>query len=82
MFSSVLTAFAQYSESAVRELYASQMQQYQLTQADIQNFVITDQYTDQHNGVTHIYLRQIVNGIEVFNANSSLRLSKDGKLIS
>ncbi|MES2779083.1 MAG: hypothetical protein V4651_04205, partial [Bacteroidota bacterium] len=82
VFLAVSTVFAQYSETTIRDLYASQMQQFQLTQTDISDFVITDQYTDQHNGVTHIYLRQVVNGIEVFNANSSMHLAKDGNLIS
>lgn len=82
VFLAVSTAFAQYSETTIREFYASQMQQFQLTPSDIQHFVVTDQYTDQHNGVTHIYLRQVVNGIEIFNANSSMHIAKDGKLIS
>ncbi|MES2559420.1 MAG: T9SS-dependent M36 family metallopeptidase [Bacteroidota bacterium] len=82
VFLTVSAVFAQYSETAIRELYASKMQQFQLTQSDLQHFVITDQYTDKHNGVTHIYLRQVVNGFEVFNANSSMHLAKNGQLIS
>lgn len=82
VFLSVSAVFAQYSETNIREMYASKMQQFQLTQSDIQHFVVTDQYTDQHNGVTHIYLRQVVNGIEVFNANSSIHIAKNGQLIS
>lgn len=76
------TVFAQYSETNIKNLYASRMQEFKLTAADLQDMVLTDQYTDQHNGVTHIYLRQVVKGIEVFNANSSLHLSKDGNIIS
>jgi extracellular elastinolytic metalloproteinase len=81
VFLAVSTAFAQYSETTIREFYASNMHQFQLTPSDVQHFVITDQYTDQHNGVTHIYLRQVVNGIEVFNANSAMHIAKDGQLI-
>lgn len=76
------TVFAQYSETTIKKLYASRMQEFQLTATDVQDMVITDQYTDQHNGVTHIYLRQVLKGIEVFNANSSLHLSKEGNIIS
>lgn len=82
VFLSVSALFAQYSETTIREMYAAKMQQFQLTQSDIQQFVVTDQYTDRHNGVTHIYLRQVVNGIELFNANSSMHIAKDGQLIS
>ena len=82
VFLTVTASFAQYTETAVKELYASKMQEYQLSQADLQSMVITDQYTDQHNGVTHIYLRQVVNGIEIFNANSALHLNKEGRLIN
>jgi hypothetical protein len=82
VFLTVTAAFAQYTETSIKGLYSSKMQEFSLSPADLQNFVITDQYTDQHNGVTHIYLRQVVNGIEIFNANSSLHISKNGQLIS
>ena len=82
VFLTVTAAFAQYTETSIKGLYSSKMQEFSLSPADLQNFVITDQYTDQHNGVTHIYLRQVVNGIEIFNANSSLHNSKNGQLIS
>jgi hypothetical protein len=45
-------------------------------------FVVTSQYTSAHNGVTHVYCNQMVNGLEVFNANADMHLSKEGKVIS
>src|SRR6185436_371126 len=53
-----------------------------LTAADIQDFVVTDQYTSGHNGVTHIYLRQRYEGIEVVNANINVNVAADGSIIS
>ncbi|MBC7382945.1 MAG: T9SS-dependent M36 family metallopeptidase [Bacteroidia bacterium] len=45
-------------------------------------YIITSQYTSANNGVTHVYLRQTLNGIEVFNANSSLNFDKNDALIN
>ena len=39
-----------------------------LTASDVQEYVVTDQYTSKHNNATHIYLRQSYQGIEVYNA--------------
>lgn len=78
MVTSVL--FAQYSTQQIRSFYQSQQASYGLSAEDIAGFVVTDQYASD-NGVIHIYLRQVVNGIELFNANSSMHISKEGKLI-
>lgn len=72
---------AQYSTQQIRSFYGSQQPGLGLTNEDISNFIVTDQYTSD-NGVTHIYIRQVVNGIEVFNGNSALHISKEGKLVS
>src|SRR4051794_3755968 len=40
-----------------------------LTVDDLTDVVVTDRYVSRHNGVTHIYLRQRLDGIEVFDAN-------------
>ncbi len=82
VFLTVSAAYAQYTVSAVKEWYAQKAQEFNLSSSDIQDIIITDQYTDQHIGVTHIYLRQVVNGIEIFNANSSMHINKAGNLIS
>jgi extracellular elastinolytic metalloproteinase len=76
----VCSAFAQYSTQQIRSFYTQQ--QSGLTSRDIDQFIVTDQYTSENNGVTHIYLRQVINGIEVFNANTSMHISREGKLIS
>jgi Zn-dependent metalloprotease len=45
-------------------------------------YVITSQYTSKSNGVTHVYIRQTLNNIEIFNANSALHFDKIGNIIS
>lgn len=40
-----------------------------------------DSYTDHATGVTHVYARQIIGGIEVANAHVNLNI-KDGRVLS
>lgn len=53
-----------------------------LTSAEVDGLIVTDQYASAHNGVTHIYLRQSVNDIEVYGANSAVHVSEDGAVIA
>ncbi|HEY9285529.1 MAG TPA: M36 family metallopeptidase [Pyrinomonadaceae bacterium] len=53
-----------------------------LSETDVLDLKVTDQYTDRHNGVTHIYLRQQIDGIEVVGAEMSTNVARDGKVIN
>lgn len=53
-----------------------------LTEADISNYVITDNYSSKHNGVTHIYLRQQYEGIDVFAAMININILPDGRVLN
>ena len=53
-----------------------------LNSSDLADVVVTDQYTDAHNNVTHIYLRQRINGIEVLFANAGVHIDKEGRIVS
>src|SRR5690242_7289841 len=77
-----VSSFAQMSNTEVRSLYQSKLTAFGLTDKDISDFVITDQYTDQSTGITHIYIRQKVNGIEIFNANSAIHLDRNGETVA
>lgn len=50
-----------------------------LTTQDVGELEITNLYTSEHNKVTHVYFRQKVNGIPVFNSVSSAHFTPDGK---
>lgn len=50
--------------------------------ADVADLIVTDVYTDTHNGVTHVYLLQRFNGLEVYNALSTVNVASDGSVIS
>lgn len=52
-----------------------------LTESDVAQLVITDQYTTKHNGVTHVYFRQQYNGIEVYNGVGSVHF-KNGQAVA
>ena len=45
-----------------------------------QYFVRNDSYTDRNTGITHVYIRQVVSGLEVFNAGLNVNV-KDGRVL-
>ena len=51
----------------------------ELTTSD---FIVQSSYKTDLNGVTHVYLRQIVNGLEVFNGNININVDRSGQIIS
>ncbi len=55
---------------------------YNLTTADLADYVVTDQYTSKKSGVTHIYLKQRHQGIEVEDAFININLDKEGNVLN
>jgi extracellular elastinolytic metalloproteinase len=55
---------------------------HKLNTADLSDYVITDQYVSKKNGVTHIYLRQRFQGIEVADANININIDREGNVIN
>ena len=53
-----------------------------ITSNDIAGAKVTDRYTTEHNGTTHIYLRQRYNGFEVHGANININIAQDGSVIN
>ncbi len=53
-----------------------------LTEADIANYVISDNYSSKNNGVTHIYLLQQYEGIDVFAAMININILPDGRVLN
>ncbi|MFN8487777.1 MAG: M36 family metallopeptidase [Caldilineaceae bacterium] len=52
-----------------------------LAEADLADVVVKDRYLTKHNGVTHIYFRQRYKGIEVFNGDLNVHISRQGEII-
>ncbi|KAF9292797.1 Fungalysin/Thermolysin Extracellular metalloproteinase 5 [Mortierella antarctica] len=46
------------------------------------DYVVKNSYTSAHNGVTHVYLRQMVDGLEVVNGNMNINVDRNGNVIS
>lgn len=49
--------------------------------SDVGNWRVSDQYTSQHNGVTHIYLQQELDGVPVFNGIFNLNIDRQGRVL-
>ena len=49
---------------------------------DIQQSIVTDQYVSADTGVTHIYLRQQYDGMDIVNANLCVNVTADGRLLN
>ena len=53
-----------------------------LTDADVAELIVSYEYVTQHNGVTHIYLQQQRQGIDVFNGVINVNVAADGSIIN
>ncbi len=42
---------------------------------------INSSHKDKKTGITHIYFKQMINGVEVFNSQSSVHIDKNGNLV-
>lgn len=82
IFGTVAVVFGQISTGQVEQYYKPFQTQFGLTDLDIHNLKITSQYTDKQTGITHVYFNQMVNGLEIYNANSSMHIAPNGKLIN
>jgi len=52
-----------------------------MTAADLEAVVVSDEVRTQHNGATHVYLRQRHRGIDVLGTESNVTVAADGRLI-
>ncbi|MCB8942742.1 MAG: M36 family metallopeptidase [Ardenticatenaceae bacterium] len=53
-----------------------------VTDSDLADLVVTDQYVSQHTGITHIYLQQQYEGIAVQNGRININIAADGSVIN
>ncbi len=77
------SGFAQSSRTARENALAYLQGQYNalnLTQQDVADIRVTDEYVTKHNGVTHVWVQQQQQGIPVFNALIGLTVTPDGKV--
>ena len=78
-----LSAPAEGDALALAEAYlAANAEPLGLEPSDLAAYVVTDRYRDDHNGVTHIYLRQTLNDLEISGAEINVNVSRDGEMIN
>jgi hypothetical protein len=53
-----------------------------LTNSDIAEWRVSDRYSTAHNGVTHVYFRQRLNGIEVLNGIINVNVTREGRVLN
>ncbi|HEY9419822.1 MAG TPA: hypothetical protein VIW92_00260, partial [Thermoanaerobaculia bacterium] len=53
-----------------------------LTAEDVADVAVTSETKSRHTGITHVYLRQRVDGLEVFGADSNFNVGPDGAVLS
>ncbi|MEX2176183.1 MAG: M36 family metallopeptidase, partial [Pirellulaceae bacterium] len=49
---------------------------------DFNHYTVSKQYTDAHNGITHIYLQQTFNGLPVADAVAAVNISQQGQILT
>jgi len=74
-------SFAQVSKETLIATIKKQPQAKELTPEDYSNFSILNQYQDRSTGIQHVYFRQLVGGVEIYNANSDMHYDRNGNLI-
>ncbi len=53
-----------------------------LAPSDLDHYTVSNDYTDDHNGVRHIYLQQTFHGLPVSDAVGSIHISAAGQVLS
>jgi len=53
-----------------------------LTSGDFDDHLVSNQYVSRHNGVTHIYLQQRLDGVQVHNGILNINVMPDGRILN
>ncbi|MFN2332901.1 MAG: M36 family metallopeptidase [Wenzhouxiangellaceae bacterium] len=69
-------------ELVARQALQAQARQFDLQPADIEDVEITDVYQSRGNGVTHVWMRQRIDGIPVALGLANANVSASGEILS
>jgi extracellular elastinolytic metalloproteinase len=81
LFSTVTASAQDHLQTALKHIEQNKSA-YNLTTTDISDYVVTDQYTSKKSGITHIYLKQRYQGIEVSDAYININIDKNGRVLN
>ncbi|MEN0003892.1 MAG: M36 family metallopeptidase, partial [Bacteroidota bacterium] len=82
LFSNFLQSQVKAPTAVAKQYLATQHQQLQLTESDIEDYEVRSVVVSKHNKLTHVYLRQQHAGIPVQNAIFNLNITADGQVVS
>src|SRR5262249_5042368 len=69
-------------EAIARGFLKSNDDLFLLGASGVDELVVSRRYRTEHNGVTHLTLRQQINGLEVFLAEMSIHIARDGSVLA
>ena len=86
LFASLLLTIAVFGQqeeaiATAKQYLIENRAKWKLEEADIADVVVDNIVTSKHNGVTHIYLRQRYQGVEIFNAVSTINILPNGEVL-
>ncbi|MEM7801084.1 MAG: M36 family metallopeptidase, partial [Chloroflexota bacterium] len=68
-------------EALARAHLSANREAYNLSVEEIKQLEVTDLYTSQHSGVTHVYFRQTFNGLPILNGLLNVNLQPNGQAL-
>ncbi|MFT5860152.1 MAG: extracellular elastinolytic metalloproteinase [Flavobacteriaceae bacterium] len=75
-------AFSQQSNLLIQDYLAKEQVNLGLTSSDIQNWKISDQHVSAQTGITHIYVSQSFNGIEITEGTATFIVSNGEAILT
>ena len=69
-------------EAIVRQFLKSNNDLFLLGGDGVDRLNVSRRYRTEHNGVTHVTLQQSINGVEVFLADMSVHVARDGSVLA
>ncbi|MBK8192518.1 MAG: T9SS-dependent M36 family metallopeptidase [Lewinellaceae bacterium] len=80
LFAVFSSASAQQFQTEITTYLQAAKSKWALTDEDVSNRTVSDQYTDRETGITYTYLQQQVSGINIFNAVSAMAI-RNGEVV-
>ncbi len=74
-----IPAQSQQFQAAIQQGLQEAKIRYRLTDRDIADWSVSDQYTNAKTGITYTYLQQQISGVRIFNAISTMAI-RDGRV--
>jgi len=74
LFFICLSFNAQDNKTIIQDYLSGISESEGLKSSDVSDFIITDQYSSESTGIVHVYVRQLIDGIEVINGNANFNI--------